>query len=144
MAAVRIILILPMFFFVQARLRHGDVIERMMNACEEYGCEMPQYRYDGTGLWVVFKFKDTSQKTRQKLPIDQTKGSLNLTEQQNEIIKYIKEHPYATRTELIECIKTGKSGGIRYNLSRLKELGLLKRVGGRKYGHWEILSGNND
>ena len=30
-------------------------------------------------------------------------------------------------------------GGIIHNLSRLQELGLLKRIGGRKQGYWEII-----
>jgi len=29
--------------------------------------------------------------------------------------------------------------GVKYNLSRFQELGLLKRVGGRKHGYWQIL-----
>ena len=29
--------------------------------------------------------------------------------------------------------------GVKYNLSSLQELGLLKRVGGKKQGYWQII-----
>ncbi|MCM0693592.1 hypothetical protein NXX90_10955 [Parabacteroides distasonis] len=29
--------------------------------------------------------------------------------------------------------------GVKYNLSRLQELGLLRRVGDRKQGYWQIV-----
>ena len=49
------------------------------------------------------------------------------------------EHPNATRKELCEKIPDATMGGIIHNLSRLQELGLLKRTGGRKQGYWQII-----
>ena len=30
-------------------------------------------------------------------------------------------------------------GGVKYHLNRLKEIGLLKRVGGDRGGHWTVI-----
>lgn len=114
-----------------------------MKACQEGGFSTPEFRYDASGIWTVFKFVypsldsalETNQKTNQKTS---QKTGWNLTEQQNDIIKYLREHPYATQKELCENIPNAALGGIRYNLARLQELEILRRIGGRKLGHWEI------
>ena len=118
----------------------GRGIERIVKACQEGGVATPEFRYDASGIWTVFKFVypsldsalETSQKTNQKT-------DWSLTEQQNDIIKYLREHSYATQKELCENIPNAALGGIRHNLARLQELEILKRVGGRKLGHWEIV-----
>lgn len=126
----------------------GRGIERIVKACQEGGFSIPEFRCDASGIWTVFKFVypsldsaldsalDTSQKTNQKT---NQKIDRNLTDQQNDIIKYLREHPYATQKELCENIPNAALGGIRHNLARLQELGILKRIGGRKLGHWEIV-----
>lgn len=102
------------------------------------------FRYDASGIWTIFKFeypeRATTQKTTQKA-IQKTiqKTIQNLTEQQKNILSYLKENPNATRKELYENIPDATMGGIIHNLSRLQELGLLKRIGGRKQGYWEII-----
>jgi ATP-dependent DNA helicase RecG len=111
----------------------------MMSACKEAGCEPPEYKYDGTGLLAVFKFNDTAQKTAQKTTQKVTqKVTQRLTEVQSQILNYLKEHSYATRVELADNIKGSTSDGIKYNLSRLQKIGLLKRMDGKRYGHWEV------
>lgn len=53
------------------------------------------------------------------------------------ILVLIKENPKITREEL--SAKTGLTiRGIEWNLARLKEKGILKRIGPAKGGHWEI------
>ncbi|MBI4453232.1 winged helix-turn-helix transcriptional regulator [Candidatus Woesearchaeota archaeon] len=53
------------------------------------------------------------------------------------IIQLIGEKSQITTKELAE--KTGLSAkGVEWNLKSLKDEKKLKRVGGRKEGHWEI------
>jgi ATP-dependent DNA helicase RecG len=61
-----------------------------------------------------------------------------LTDVQNSVLKYLSEHPTATRVEISKNLDGVSENGVKYTLSRLQRLGLLKRVGGRKEGHWEI------
>ena len=54
------------------------------------------------------------------------------------IVYLIKENPHITQKELSE--KTGLTRrGVEWNLSKLKEKGILKRVGPAKGGYWEVL-----
>ena len=62
-----------------------------------------------------------------------------LTEAQNLILSYLREHPKATRAELNGHIKGVTVDGIKYNLARLQELGLLKRIGSKRYGYWIVV-----
>ena len=93
-------------------------------------------KYDGGGLWTVFYFgeahKDgisgTTQKTTQKL-----------SQKQKEILVYLKKNPNASRKELTETITDLTEDGVKYNLTRLKNLGLIQRIGPDKGGFWEII-----
>ncbi|HIY89159.1 MAG TPA: putative DNA binding domain-containing protein [Candidatus Bacteroides pullicola] len=124
----------------------GRGIERIITACKNDGFSTPEFRYDASGIWTTFKFEyperataqngqNTTQKTVQKT---MQKTIQKLTEQQQAILAYLNEHPNATRKELCEKIPDATMGGIIHNLSRLQELGLLKRVGGRKQGYWQV------
>lgn len=54
------------------------------------------------------------------------------------ILALITENPQITREELAE--KTGLSvRGVEWNLQKLKEKKMIRRVGGRKEGHWEVV-----
>lgn len=54
------------------------------------------------------------------------------------ILTLIKETPRITQEELSQ--KTGLSRrGVEWNLRRLREKKVLKRVGGRKEGYWEVV-----
>ena len=74
----------------------------------------------------------TAQKTTQKT-------TQNLTENQRAILVYLQEHPDATRKDIAEAISDISEDGVKYNLARLQDLGIIKRVGGRKQGYWEII-----
>lgn len=118
----------------------GRGIERIITACKNDGFSTPEFRCDASGIWTIFKFeypeRATTQKTTQKTI---QKIGLNLTEQQRAILSFLKEYPGATRKEISENLLNITEDGVKYNLSRLQELGLLKRVGGRKHGYWQIL-----
>ena len=62
-----------------------------------------------------------------------------LTTTQKEILEYLHEHPTATRQEVAKVIDNITEDGVKYNIGRLQQYGVLKRVGGRKNGHWEVI-----
>ena len=115
----------------------------IITACKNDGFSTPEFRYDASGIWTTFKFEyperattQSDQKTTQKTT---QKAIQNLTEQQQAILSFLKGHPEATRKEISESLSNITEDGVKYNLSRLQELGLLKRVGGRKQGYWQII-----
>ena len=125
----------------------GRGIERIITACKQDGFSTPEFRYDASGIWTTFKFEYPERATTQngqnttKKTVQKTiqKTIQKLTQKQQAILAYLNEHPNATRKELCENIPDATMGGVIHNLSRLQELGLLKRVGGRKQGYWQVM-----
>ena len=133
----------------------GRGIERIIMACKNDGFSTPEFRYDASGIWTTFKFEyperattqsdhktthKTTQKTTHKTTQKTTQKAIqNLTEQQQAILSFLRGHPEATRKEISESLSNITEDGVKYNLSRLQELGLLKRIGGRKQGYWQII-----
>ena len=115
----------------------GRGVERIHSACREAGCKKPEFKYDGTGLWLIFRYNDASKKNAQK---NAQKNDLILTELQKSLLDYLKEVPTATRLEMIEHLTGATEYSIKYHLGRLQKMGILKRIGGRKLGHWEIIN----
>lgn len=135
----------------------GRGVERINSACKEAGCKEPTFKYDGFGLWTIFEFESATQKTenttqkdKETLPkraenaTQKTENTAQkdkkLTNVQKAIIDYIIEHPKATRKEIAEHIPNITEDGIKYNLGRLQKTGMIKRIGGRKLGYWEVLN----
>ena len=58
---------------------------------------------------------------------------------QAEVLKYLMKHPQATREEIAESIEGVSFGGVKFIIGKLQQKGLLKRVGGRKHGEWQVL-----
>lgn len=114
----------------------GRGIERIIAACKTEGYPAPEFQYDGGGLWTVFHFDQNHQKVTETTQKTTQKEMVQLTETQTAIVEYLKEHPQATRKELAEQIPNITEDGIKYNLARLQEAGILQRVGGRKLGYW--------
>lgn len=55
------------------------------------------------------------------------------------VLDYIRTHPTATTNDMVIAIQSLSLGGVKFVIRRLKEKGLLMRVGGRKCGQWKIL-----
>ena len=68
-----------------------------------------------------------------------TENRVRLSRIQYEILKKLKENPAYSRRELATMIENASLGGVISALSRLQELGVIRRVGPDKGGHWEIV-----
>ena len=60
-----------------------------------------------------------------------------LTDLQMQLLDFIRSNPAISYDELTKLIQKDRTTTMR-NLRKLKETGILKRVGSRKAGHWEI------
>jgi ATP-dependent DNA helicase RecG len=54
------------------------------------------------------------------------------------VIDIIKQHPSITRKELAARLNLSEAG-VRYNTDKLQTKGILRRVGGKKAGRWEVI-----
>lgn len=65
------------------------------------------------------------------------KVNVKVNANQQKILDYLKNNPYATMEELSETIGIAKKN-IFNNMKKLQENGLLRRVGADKNGWWEV------
>jgi ATP-dependent DNA helicase RecG len=76
------------------------------------------------------------QETIQKTIHKTIHKELNATEKA--VIDIIRENPTITRKVLAERLSLSEAG-VRYNTDKLQTKGILKRVGGKKAGRWEVV-----
>lgn len=81
------------------------------------------------------KYRNTTQKDSLK---DSNTILKALEPIQAEVLKYIMAHPQATREEIADSIDGISFGGVKFIIAKLQKKGLLKRVGGRKFGEWLV------
>ncbi len=124
----------------------GTGVSCMVEACKAVGLPEPEYGTDGLFVWITFKRpnavanldtnldtnSDTTLKTNQKL-----------SKMQEDILAYLTINPAASRKELALHIGNSTEDGIKYNLDRLKKLGLIQREGAAKGGRWKIVNGDD-
>lgn len=83
--------------------------------------------------------ESATQETGKTVSQQQHGKTKRMTELQQLILNYLKEHPNATRKELNHAIPHASDGGIKYNLKKMQIVGLLKRVGSTKKGVWIVI-----
>ena len=68
---------------------------------------------------------------------DTTQKEIHAT--QKKILDYFQSHPKATRIEVADALGDITEDGVKFIIGKLQQKGMLKRVGGRKYGEWQVL-----
>lgn len=63
----------------------------------------------------------------------------NLDPSQEKVLDFFRTHPKATIDETVAELKNLSLGGVKFIIGKLQQKGLLKRVGGRKHGVWQVL-----
>ena len=120
----------------------------MVSFCQKQGLQEPEYLVDNNGVHITFwKSTATIQKTIQKDPETIQRAiqkslemrGITVTDFQMNILVFFCLHPEATRKNYIASGKDISEGGTISNISRLQELGLLRREGGRKDGRWVVI-----
>ena len=119
-----------------SRIRFGEKLGsgmlRMKDICRTEKAPSPQVEFNENYFYVTFRQsheylklakEETTQKTAQKTT--------------QKILSAIKEKPEITRGELADLLGITPDG-VKYHLDNLKKKGVLKRVGGRREGAWEI------
>ena len=62
----------------------------------------------------------------------------NLDTTQKEVLEYFKGNPKATRVDAANALGNITEDGVKFIIAKLQKKGLLKRVGGRKFGEWLV------
>ena len=84
---------------------------------------------------LLLRIEKTTQKTAQKTTQKTTEKTTDRTT--DRIVNAIKNNPYVTSSKLSEiCGIT--IDGINWQLKNLKKSGVIARIGGKRFGHWEV------
>ena len=83
------------------------------------------------------QFKVTIWRTIQKAN-STTQKELDTT--QKKVLNYLTSNPKATRVEVANALGDISEDGVKFIIGKLQQKGLLKRVGGRKHGEWQVLT----
>lgn len=67
-----------------------------------------------------------------------SKSSCKLSDKQRAILNYLSNNPAATRHDVAENVEGLSFASTKYQVSQLKKLGYLDRVGSDKTGHWVV------
>lgn len=130
----------------------GRGMALIRRACEEAGVAAPRYSSDGRFVKVVFmrragstekattgKRLSTPKKTRGKTETigKKTIGKRTIGKTSEATIDVLRADGTLTILEIARILGITEVG-VRYQLRNLKMLGRIRRVGGRKFGHWEV------
>ena len=124
--------------YIQALIdtREEENMEIFLNCMSRLHCQHLRYDIDQYLKSVDAEMDSTTQKDEIT-----TQKTLNTT--QKKILNYLKEHPHATRKDMAAVIGDITEDGIKFNIGKLQQYGLLKREGGRKSGTWVVIDNNH-
>lgn len=85
------------------------------------------------------KSEITIQKSDSTIQKSDTTIQKDLDSSQKKVLQFLKKNPQATIDETVEAIGDLSLGGVKFVINKRQKKGLLKRVGGRKHGEWQVL-----
>ena len=127
----------------------GRGIERIITACKNDGFSTPEFRYDASGIWTMFKFEYPERAMTQSDPempqkCDQKatrkRPESGLSKQEDAIIELLRGNPHISRKEISGRLGLHDSS-VKRRLALLQEKGVIKRVGPDKGGYWKVQKG---
>ncbi len=132
-------LIADTFYYAKDIERWGSGFKRIVDECRTAGVKVT-FENIKTGFVVTF-YRPKAKTILQKAEKSSEKGSEKSSEKSSEkIIRVIRENPVVSAQEIAGMLGLS-SRAVEKHLSKLKEKGVLKRVGPDKGGHWEVVEG---
>lgn len=112
--------------------------------CEETDSKLPKPKAEFGGLTVECRASDQYKELASKWNIGGANRTINppinppINKTQQVLLDLVKEKNNYTYDDLASLTNKHRDT-VRENLKKLQELGLIRRVGARKNGHWEIV-----
>jgi ATP-dependent DNA helicase RecG len=115
--------------------RMGTGIMKMIRAMETANLEKPVFKTEGFFFKVIFK-RDSLQHDTNYGTINGTDGTINGTI--NKILCALSKTPQITYDALSKQLDMPRRTVAR-EIQMLREQGIIKRIGGRKNGYWQVI-----
>ena len=117
----------------------GRGIQKICDACKNLGSDLPEYIVHGEDIMVKFAALQSAKVTESATPNRHNDGlSVGLDVGiENEVLRIIESEPGVTMGTIAENLNVTKRT-IERTVRRLRDKKKIERVGGKRYGHWEI------
>jgi ATP-dependent DNA helicase RecG len=113
----------------------GRGVERIYAACREARFPEPVIEQEAAGLWISFPFSPEIIQRTARADSPET-GEKTGEKTREKLLRLVRESPQISTQELAQALGITPKG-VEWQVRKLKEEGLLKRVGPDKGGHWE-------
>jgi ATP-dependent DNA helicase RecG len=140
------------FYLTHDIEKYGSGFIRIRNAIRNYPTMVFEFRNLGDGFESKFSYTEQKISIRQIRGVKVTDGGTGrvtdkvtdgvtdkVTDNQQLILDSIVENPYITSRELSTIVGISVRK-IKENISKLKEKGLIERIGNGKTGYWRIIN----
>jgi len=140
-------LIVDLFSRIHFGEKMGTGIHRMKEICRKENAPYPEIEYNENYFYITFaqsrdylKIAGQTDRVTEKVTIKDTiKDTIKLLSKNEKIIiESIIRNPKITAEELSKMRNINLRNAKR-NLAKLKEKGIIERIGSRKAGHWEVV-----
>jgi ATP-dependent DNA helicase RecG len=108
---------------------------KMIDDCIKEGVNPPKFSFDANGVLVEFE-SETTIKTVKKTVKKAIKKNIKKTD--TRIIEIIEQEPDVTIEKLAQILGNISYRGVYYYIKKMKNNGILERIGGDKGGSWKI------
>ena len=82
---------------------------------------------------------NTTQKDEYATQKSESTTQKDLDATQKKVLEFFKNNPKGTRVEAANALGDITEDGVKFVIGKLQQKGLLKRVGGRQHGEWQVL-----
>lgn len=113
--------------------KYGSGVTRVIGLFQEAGLPVPRIEEIGCGIRVTV-WKAVDRDTEK----DTEKDTENITENQRKILSAIEQNPSAPQEGIAQVVGINRAN-VAKNLKKLVEMGLVKRIGPDRGGHWEVV-----
>jgi ATP-dependent DNA helicase RecG len=119
--------------------KYGDGVKRVIEEFTAYGLDEPYFMEIAGGFEVIVldKVKEDQPEKKETAKITQATTQITTQNTTQKILELIEYNPKITRNEMAREIGISEDG-IKYNLNKLKEKGIIIRKGSLRAGAWEI------
>lgn len=110
----------------------GRGIEKMCAACKSHNAPESQYLVHSNDIMILFKASE------KYLELANNKVTEKVTEKQFAIIELLRVSPNITQAQIASQIGISRHH-VAINISKLKNMNLIRRIGSDRGGHWEVI-----
>jgi ATP-dependent DNA helicase RecG len=113
----------------------GRGIQKICDACKSIGADEPEYIVHGEDIMVKFNALQSAKIPDSKAPKHQNEALGETLE--TKLIVIIENNPYIKQVDLIKELNISRAT-VQRIIKKMTDAGTLSRIGGKRYGHWEI------